>query len=138
MTPLALSIALWTIAQPATDVKRLLTSQVACWNKGDLDGFMATYWKSDELTFFSGGTVAKGWQALKDRYQARYYAPGKERGTLTFDAIEVEMLGESAAMVRGKWKTAMKDTSSEGLFTLIVKKTDGQWRITHDHTSAKN
>jgi beta-aspartyl-peptidase (threonine type) len=123
---------------PADAVKAVLTQQVDAWNKGDLDKFLDTYWKSDDLVFFSGGTVSKGHKAVSERYHKRYKAEGKEMGKLTFTDLEVEMLGTDAAMVRGKWKLALKAENPDGLFTLIVKKRPEGWKIVHDHTSASD
>lgn len=119
-------------------VKAVLTKQADAWNKGDLDTFLDTYWKSDDLVFFSGGTVSKGHKAVSDRYHKRYKADGKEMGKLTFTDLEVELLGPDAAMVRGKWKLEMKAENPDGLFTLVVKKLPGGWKIVHDHTSASD
>ena len=138
---LALMAASWghcdQKAPPSNDeIRQVLDSQVAAWNKGDLKGFMAGYWKSEKLTFFSGDNVEHGWQATYDRYQKRYQAEGREMGTLTFSELEVEMVGPDTAWVRGRWKL---DTSKEkpgGLFTLVFKKLPEGWRIVHDHTSA--
>src|SRR6516162_2267178 len=63
-----------------TAIRKVLEDQAAAWNKGDLEGFMAGYLKSDELTFFSGGKVTKGWQATLDNYRKRYQGDGKEMG----------------------------------------------------------
>lgn len=125
-------------AADADLVKAILTKQADAWNKGDLDTFLDTYWKSEDLVFFSGGTVSKGHKAVTDRYHKRYKADGKEMGKLTFTDLEVEMLGADAAMVRGKWKLEMKAENPDGLFTLIVKKLPGGWKIVHDHTSASD
>jgi ketosteroid isomerase-like protein len=116
-------------------VKKLLEDQVMCWNKGDLDGFMKGYWNSESLSFYSGSNISYGWKKVKDRYQERYFAEGKERGELAFNDIQVELIGEEGAFVRAKWKTVMKKETTEGLFTLVLKKVDGEWRIVHDHTS---
>ena len=62
-------------------IRLVLDSQVAAWNKGDLKGFMAGYWKSEKLTFFSGDKVEHGWQATYERYQKRYQAEGREMGS---------------------------------------------------------
>src|SRR6516164_6864051 len=35
-------------------VRQVLDAQVTAWNKGDLPGFIAGYWSSPELSFFSG------------------------------------------------------------------------------------
>jgi beta-aspartyl-peptidase (threonine type) len=118
-------------------VRALLDAQVEAWNRGDLEGFMAGYWRSPELSFYSGGTVTKGWQATIERYRARYQSEGREMGRLAFEAIEVLTLGADAAMARGGYRLQMKDGSSpHGLFTLLLKREDGAWRIVHDHTSS--
>jgi beta-aspartyl-peptidase (threonine type) len=117
-------------------VQQVLDDQVAAWNKGDLEGFMAGYWKSDDLTFFSGNDVTRGWKATLERYRKRYQADGKEMGKLTFSELKIEMLGEESALVRGRWKVVTSKETLQGLFTVIFKKTSDGWKIVHDHTSA--
>src|SRR5262245_32515366 len=43
-------------------VKAVLNAQEDAWNRGDVDAFMQHYWKSDDLTFSSGGQTTRGWQ----------------------------------------------------------------------------
>ncbi len=117
-------------------IRQVLDSQVAAWNKGDLEGFMAGYWKSEKLTFFSGDKIEHGWQATYDRYRKRYQAEGREMGKLTFSELEIEMVGADTASVRGRWKLVTRKETPGGLFTLIFKKLPEGWRIVHDHTSA--
>jgi uncharacterized protein (TIGR02246 family) len=117
-------------------IKQVLASQVEAWNHGDLEAFMKGYWRSPELTFFSGGSVARGWQAALERYQKNYQAAGKEMGSLEFQDLNVDLLGPQAAVITGKWHLTMSDGKTpHGLFTLIMKKTPAGWRIVHDHTS---
>jgi beta-aspartyl-peptidase (threonine type) len=120
----------------AKAVREVLDAQVAAWNKGDLKGFMAGYWKSEKLTFFSGDKIEHGWQATYDRYQKRYQSEGREMGKLTFSDLNIEMLGTDTAWVRGRWKLVTSKDSPGGLFTLILKRFPDGWRIVHDHTSA--
>jgi beta-aspartyl-peptidase (threonine type) len=56
-------------------------------------------------------------------------------GKLTFSGIEVELLGETTAIVRGKWKLVKSKETDEGLYSLLLKKKPEGWRIVHDHTS---
>ncbi len=121
--------------KPADAVRAVLTEQVRAWNKGDLDGFLAGYWESDELTFYSGGTVTKGHKAVAERYRKNYRAEGKEMGKLTFSDLEVETLGPGAAVARARWKLVTSKETFEGLFTLVLRKLPGGWKIVHDHTS---
>ena len=118
------------------EIRVVLDAQVAAWNKGDLDGYMAGYWKSDELKFYSGGTITKGWKETAERYRKRYKGEGTEMGKLSFSEVEVEILSPTAAIVRGRWKLDLSNDKPEGLFTLVVKKIDKEgWRVTSDHTS---
>jgi beta-aspartyl-peptidase (threonine type) len=117
--------------------RAVLDAQAAAWNRGDLLGFMDGYWHSDELTFFSGDQITKGWQATLDRYRKKYQSEGREMGRLAFSDLTVDPIGADAAVVRGRWKLTLKDgTTPNGLFTLIMRRIDGRWRIVHDHTSS--
>jgi beta-aspartyl-peptidase (threonine type) len=122
---------------PRTAVRTVLDAQVEAWNRGDLEGFMLGYWRSPELVFCSGATVTKGWEATLERYRKRYQAEGREMGTLRFDAVEVLPFGPDAAAVRGAYRLQLKDGQEpHGLFTLLLRRVDGAWRIVHDHTSS--
>jgi ketosteroid isomerase-like protein len=119
-------------------IKSLLIEQTAAWNRGDLEGFMKGYWNSPNLTFYSGGNIAQGWQAAMDRYKKNYQGTGKEMGKLEFQDLEVDLLSRDAAEVTGKWQLTKSDgTKPHGLFTLILKKIPSAgWQIVHDHTSS--
>ncbi len=118
------------------DIQAVLDAQVAAWNKGDLEGFMAGYWKSDDLRFHSGDTITLGWQPTYDRYQKRYKSEGKKMGELTFSELHIEAETPDMAVARGRWKVIIDEKPSQGLFTLIFRKIDDKWVIVYDHTSA--
>ncbi len=118
-------------------VEQVLRVQQDAWNRRDLEGFMAGYWKSADLTFFSGAKQTSGWQATLDRYKATYASPGHEMGKLEFSGLRIETLGTDAAFVRGAWGLTMPDGKTpHGLFTLVFRKFPEGWKIVHDHTSA--
>jgi len=122
---------------PKASIEHVLRTQQEAWNRHDLDAFMQGYWKSPELTFFSGVKESTGWQAALDRYRAVYTSPGHEMGKLDFSDLRVEILGSDAAFVRGVWQLAMSDGKTpHGRFTLIFRKVGEGWKIIHDHTSA--
>lgn len=119
-------------------VKHLLVSQVEAWNHGRLEGFMQGYWRSPDLTFFSGDTVTKGWEPTLARYQQRYQGQGKEMGRLEFQELKIDIVGRKAAIATGRWHLTLSDGKTpHGLFTLIVKRMPGGWKVVHDHTSAE-
>jgi ketosteroid isomerase-like protein len=118
-------------------VEHVLRTQQEAWNRHDLEGFMAGYWHSPELTFFSGAKEQDGWQATMDRYLAKYASPGQEMGKLDFSGLRVEVLSQDSAFVRGSWKLTMSDGKTpHGLFTLVFRKFPEGWKIVHDHTSS--
>jgi hypothetical protein len=51
-------------AKRLREVRAVLDTQVASWNRRDLEGFMRMYWSSPELTFNSGTNQAPGWEEL--------------------------------------------------------------------------
>ena len=121
----------------ARAIERVLHKQQEAWNKHDLEGFMAGYWNSQDLTFFSGAKEQNGWQATMDRYLATYASPGHEMGKLDFSNLRIEVLGQQGAFVRGAWKLTMSTGKTpHGLFTLVFRKFPDGWKIVHDHTSA--
>jgi beta-aspartyl-peptidase (threonine type) len=120
-----------------SEVEHVLRLQQAAWNRHDLEGFMAGYWNSPELTFFSGAKENQGWQATIERYRGVYASPGHEMGKLEFSGLRIEMLGADAAFARGSWQLTMSDGKTpHGLFTLVFRKFPEGWKIVHDHTSA--
>jgi beta-aspartyl-peptidase (threonine type) len=122
-------------AESKKAIRKVLDDQVIAWNKGDLRGFMEGYWQSTDLSFYSGKNKTKGWQATLDRYRKKYQGEGKEMGKLAFSELEVELLGPSHALVRGRWQLMLAKDNPGGLFTLIFRKVPAGWRIVHDHTS---
>ncbi len=99
---------------------------------------MAGYWNSPSLTFFSGGTETHGWQGAMERYRKKYQAPGTEMGKLEFQDLQVEMLGPSSALVRGKFLLTLSNGKQpQGLFTLVFRQFPDGWKIIHDHSSSE-
>lgn len=115
-------------------VRGVIEQQAVDWNRGDIPAFMQGYWQSTDLSMFSGGVARYGWMALLQHYQA-HYPDRAAMGTLSFDQVQVRMLGESAALVLGRWKVSRADGPIEGNFTLVFQRLNGAWVIVHDHTS---
>lgn len=116
-------------------IRTVLDEQAAAWNRGDVEGFMKGYWKSEKLTFVSSSGVTRGWQGVLERYR-RGYPDKKAMGTLTFSGLEITVLSRDAAVVLGRWQLEREGSQPEGFFTLILRKFPEGWRIIQDHTSA--
>jgi uncharacterized protein (TIGR02246 family) len=134
---LALASAANQPANAQAAIRQVLEQQTDAWNRHDLDGFMQGYWHSPELTFFSGATAHRGWDAALERYRKAYQSEGRQMGKLAFSELQIETLGPAAAFVRGRFHLTMPDGKQpHGIFTLVFRKFPEGWRIIHDHTCA--
>jgi ketosteroid isomerase-like protein len=119
------------------EILSTIGQQVKGWNSGNIEAFMQGYSRTDTLRFASGGSVTYGWQPMLDRYRKSY--PNRATmGMLTFTDISVELISRDAAMVFGTWRLKREKDEPWGLFTLLFKKMNGEWRIVHDHASSGN
>lgn len=114
-------------------IRRVLADQAAAWNRGDIDGYMAGYAKSDD-TMFVGTEVTRGWTKVRDRYKAKYDSREK-MGTLDFSDIDLRPLGPDDVVVTGAWKLTRTADTPHGRFTLIFHRRPEGWRIVYDHSS---
>jgi uncharacterized protein (TIGR02246 family) len=118
-------------------IRSVLATQEAAWNRGDVPAFMEGYEKSPDLTFSGANGVTRGWQNVLERYRQRY--PGAAAmGQLRFSDIEVRLIGSEAALVLGQFhltRTKEAGGDASGHFSLVFRKTPSGWRIIHDHTS---
>lgn len=118
---------------PETKIGALIEQQATDWNNGDIDAFMNVYWKSEQLTFSSGGEITRGFNATMARYKKRY-PTSAEMGKLTFSELEFQPLDTSAMQVLGVWNL-QRDLPIGGRFTLVFRHFPDGWKIVHDHTS---
>ncbi len=128
------SLILSSNLKDETIIKDKLKNQVDCWNKGDLDGFMADYWKNDQLLFIGKSGLTYGWKNTLDNYKKNY--PSKtEMGTLNLELIEMKKLDRRHYFTVGKWHLKREVGDLTGHFSLIWEKMDDKWVIIADHSS---
>ncbi|MFL6584324.1 MAG: YybH family protein [Chthoniobacterales bacterium] len=121
-------------SDPAAEIRNVMQQQQDAWNRGDLDGFMNGYARSDDVEFIGSDGVTRGWQTVLDRYRKKYSDRAK-MGTLTFSELKITPLGPDAALVLGRWELKREQDAPHGWFTLLFRHTTAGWRIVHDHTS---
>ncbi len=121
-------------AKISAEIEKVMDDQSKAWNRGDIEAFMAGYWRSDDLVFISGDNITRGWQATLDRYK-KSYDTREKMGTLKFSVLEFTVLSKDAAVVLGSWELTREKDSLKGKFTLTFRKHKEGWRIVMDHTS---
>src|SRR6185503_13597613 len=112
----------------------LFESGCAAWNRGDIDGYMANYWHSDKVRWVSEGIVRYGFEAIATACKARFDSPDN-MGRLEVDNLEIQLLSETDALVFGDWTQTTPTARHYGVFTVHLKKIDGEWQIVSDHSS---
>jgi ketosteroid isomerase-like protein len=125
------------LGDPRAEIAASLAASAVAWNRGDLAAFMDDYARDSTLTYVSGDRARTGWQALYDRYQANYFAPGKSRDSLAYEDLQVHPLTPDFAYATARFRLLRGDSvTSSGPFTLILHRRGERWLILHDHTSS--
>lgn len=115
-------------------IEKIMHEQELAWNKGDIDGFMLSYWNNDSLKFIGKNGIQYGWKNTLENYKKSY--PDKATmGELTFSIISVEQLSDTSCYVIGKWNLKREKGDVGGYYTLLWKKINNKWVIVTDHTS---
>ena len=115
-------------------IRQLLATQTKSWNRGDIEGFMETYWKNDSLLFIGKSGVRRGWEETLNNYK-KGYPDTAAMGKLSFDIIKVEKLSSRYYFVVGKWILTRSIGNLSGHYNLLMKKIRGKWVIVADHSS---
>src|SRR5450631_285796 len=85
----AISVDSQNDSKMKTMIESIMHEQQVDWNKGDIDGFMSSYWNDDSLKFIGKNGITYGWKSTLEHYKKSY--PDKATmGELTFNIISVE------------------------------------------------
>lgn len=122
-------------ASPESQIRALIETQADAWNRGDIDSFMTSYWKSDQTTFVGAKGLTRGYEAVLERYR-KVYPDRQSMGHLTFSDLEIHVLCPDTAFAIGQFHLQREKDNPEGIFTLTFKKLPEGWRIILDHSTA--
>ena len=104
-----------------SSIRAVLETQVAAWNRGDINTFMNGYWNSPNTEFVGAAGVARGWQSVLDRYR-RNYPDHQAMGQLSFSQLEIHVECRDAAYVIGEFHLERANDKPEGVFSLNFRK----------------
>ncbi len=109
----------------------VMKAQEIAWSQHDLEGFMQGYWKSDSLKFYGKSGLTLGWQQTLDNYKKGY--PTKEHsGTLNFTIQDISAISKDSYWVMGEYFLKRSLGDANGVFMIIFRKIDGNWKIVAD------
>lgn len=112
----------------------ILKDQQKAWSNNDIDTFMEGYWKSDSLKFYSTSGLKYGWKNTLDSYKERY--PTKDHtGTLNFKINDITKISANSYFVMGEYHLTRTIGNANGIFMIIFKKLNKQWKIIADISS---
>lgn len=116
-----------------TAIKQVLADQETAWDSHDLEGFMHGYWKNDSLKFYGSSGLTTGWDNTLANYKKRYPTQA-ESGTLKFVINDISKIENNSYIVFGEFHLERSIGNANGIFTIIFKYIDGQWKIIADMT----
>jgi ketosteroid isomerase-like protein len=131
---LSASVFSYSQSKEEKDIRELLAIQTQCWNRGDMEGFMHTYWKSDSLMFIGKSGVHFGWQETLNNYK-KGYPDTAAMGKLSFDIVVIKKLSPEYYYVVGKWMLKRTAGDLSGYYDLLLRKIKSRWYIVSDHSS---
>lgn len=132
---LFLFITVTTFAQTETEDRKailaVLKMQENAWNQNDLEGFMQGYIKSDSLKFYGSSGLTHGWKNTLENYKKGY--PTKEHtGNLSFTIDAMTQIEEGSYYVMGQFHLVREAGNANGVFLIIFRKIEGEWKIIAD------
>lgn len=126
-----MNLASQTEAEDRKAILTVLKMQQDAWNKGDLEGFMQGYIKSDSLKFYGSSGLTHGWQNTLDNYKKGY--PTKEHtGNLSFTIDALTKIEEGAYYMMGQFHLVRDVGNANGVFLIIFRKIEGEWKVIAD------
>ncbi|MDO1501745.1 nuclear transport factor 2 family protein [Winogradskyella maritima] len=112
-------------------ILQVMEAQEIAWNNGDMEVFMQGYWKSDSLKFYGSNGLTKGWDNTLANYK-RGYPTKAESGTLNFVINDVSAIENQSYWVMGEYHLKREVGDADGVFIIIFKKINGEWKIVAD------
>ena len=115
-------------------IQKVLKEQRLAWSKNNIEEFMEGYWKSDSLKFYGANGVTTGYKATLERY-LRAYPTEDHTGTLSFRINDISKICADAYFVLGEYHLKREVGNADGIFMLVFKKINGEWKIIADTSS---
>ncbi|MDQ3797898.1 MAG: nuclear transport factor 2 family protein [Acidobacteriota bacterium] len=114
-------------------IRATLETTAEGWNKGDLNQYLSVYTK--EATEMRSTGPAGGVEAIEQTMKGGFWKTGRPLQTLRYENVVVRMIGKKGALVTGQYILSGGGRADrKGWFTTVWIKTNGGWRMIHDHS----
>lgn len=131
LSALMLSCTITTEQEDKAAILSIMKVQQEAWSNHDIEGFMEGYWKNDSLKFYGSRGVTYGWDKTLANYKRGY--PTKDHtGTLNFKINDISKIEDGSYFVMGEYHLTRKVGDANGIFMIIFRKIDGEWKIVAD------
>ena len=123
-----------TVNKDKDAILKVLKKQRLAWSNNNIEKFMEGYWKSDSLKFYGSNGITYGWENTLERYKKAY--PTKDHtGKLNFKINDISNISEDAYYVMGEYHLKREVGNADGIFMIIFKKINDDWKIIADTSS---
>lgn len=131
--------ALAAKAAKTEETIRQLTDKLATdWNGGDMEGYLAAYWNSEDFSLVFGDQAIRGWQAVAEMFRSAWSSE-EAMGDFSSKNVVVRQISPDTVISSGGFTHVFPTETIEGSFSHVWKQQDeGGWVIVHEHTSRKN
>lgn len=121
---------------PVRSVREMLLASADAWNQGDLDGFLSTYADAPSTSFMTLAGPIHGRDSIRAAYAPAFEGAGAVRDSLRFEDLSVRTIPPLMAVATGRYILERGDViTSNGWFTVVLRRASEGWRIVHDHSS---
>ncbi len=122
-------------AQTEQAIRDLTDNLQSDWNAGDMEGYLASYWNSADLSIMFGNQSVRGWNAMAEMFRGAW-STDEAMGDFTARDVVIRQIGPDTVISSGQFTHVFPAETVDGSFTHVWKhQADGQWRIAHEHTS---
>ena len=127
---------LHTASHEELEIVKTVLVQEKAWNAGDLDGYLKGF-KDSPDTVFMARQISRGFAQIAEDYK-RNYGNRAAMGQLSFSELEAHPISDTLAICLGRYhldRGRKEGGAAEGMFSLVLEKSDAGWKIILDHTN---
>lgn len=116
--------------------ERQVGEQVTAWNRGDLDGALASYCPSADIMWVNASGVSRGFEGFQRSMRGMFGAGQERMGRLDIAVQEVRLFGDGSNLTIVRWSITRGTTRlMGGISTQLWADCDGRMRIIFEHSS---